>query len=116
MPPNDSINLCREQRVDVFGADGKRRLIVDHPLNSPLVGIPDQAVMVRASDFTAQSGDTTVAIYAARAGGSSRIATAETKTCDLGSLRLTGWRIEPGFVHNPASLEGRTVHRVVKSA
>jgi hypothetical protein len=115
MVNNDSICLNREQRVDVFRADGVRRTIVDHPLNSPLVGIPDRAVMVRASDFTVETGDKTIAIYAARAGGCCRIATAETVPGGDGTLHLTEWRIEAGFAHDPTPVEGRTVHRVVKS-
>lgn len=112
---NDSISLCREQRVDVFGVDGVRRTIVDHPLNSPLVGIPDRAIMVRASEFTVEPGDETVAIYTARGGGTCRIATATTTRGGGGSLRLTDWQIEPGFENDPALVEGRTVHRLVKS-
>ncbi len=115
MSQNDSISLGREQRVDVFSADGKRRIIVDHPLNSPLVGCPDQTIVARASDFTVQLGDKTIAIYAARAGSSFRIATAGTAGRSGGSLRLKDWQIEPGFVHDCSSLEGRAVHRVVKA-
>ncbi len=116
MSRSDSIILCREQRVDVFCADGTRRVIVDHPLNSPLVGIPVQTAMVRATDFTAEPGDKTIAIYAGKAGGSCRIATAETTSGSKGSLCLTDWRVEPGFEHEPAARDGRTVHRVVRSS
>jgi hypothetical protein len=37
-----------------------------------------------------------------------RIATATITKGSGGSLRLTGWQIEPGFGHDPSVLEGRT--------
>ena len=115
MTQSDSISLCREQRVDVFGNDGRRRLIVDHPLNSPLVGVADHTAVVRASDLTLQPGDKTIVIYAAKAGGSHRVATAAAAKGSGGSVRLTDWRVEQGFEHDLAAMAGRTVHRVIKS-
>ncbi len=71
--------------------------------------------MVRASQFTAEPGDETIAVHAARGGGACRIATATIAHGSGGSLRLTDWQIEPGFAHDPSVLESRTVHRLVKS-
>ncbi len=115
MSQHDSISLCREQRVDVFGADGRKFMIVDHPLNSPLVGIPAQVAVVREADFCLQPGNKTIAVYTAKAGGSLRIATASAMSRRGGSLSLTDWLVETGFAHEPTAAEGCTAHRVVKS-
>ena len=112
---NDSVSLCREQRADVFTVNGIRSMIVDHPLNSPLIGTPAEVVVVRASEFTLQPGDKTIAIYTARAGGSRRVATADTANSPTERLHLIEWRIEPGFEHEPTDVEGCTIHRIVKS-
>ena len=112
---HDSISLCRDQHVQLYGGDGALRMIVDHPSNSPLIGICTGARLVRAADVAVQDGDGTVAVYCGRAGAARRIATAATVHCKNGSIGLTDWRMEPGFEHACDSAGDAAVHRIMPS-
>jgi hypothetical protein len=109
----DTFNLDRNQRADVFCAGGTLRLIADHPLNAPLIGMCSKAAFVRATELAVEQGDKTVVIYAARAGKESRAASAVVQCRAGGAMLLTDWRVEPGFAHRRDPVDGGHVHRIV---
>lgn len=115
MSRHDTFSLDRNQRADVFCAGGTLRLIADHPLNAPLIGMCSKAALVRATELAVEQGDRTVVVYAARAGKESRAASAIVQFRPGGATVLTGWRVEAGFTHRCDSADGGHVHRIVAS-
>ncbi len=113
MSRRDTFTLDRSQRADVFCAGGTLRLIADHPLNAPLIGVCGKAAFVRATEITVEPGDKTVIVYTARAGKEQRAASAVVQQRPGGAMLLTDWRVEEGFVHRREALEGAAVHRIV---
>lgn len=116
IPRHDSIGLCREQHAELYAREGELRLVVDHPSNAPLIGSHARAVLVRATELTVGVGDGTAAVYVCRGGGTLRIATATVVRHRNGAMGLTDWQIQPGFDHAAAVEDGRTVHRLTRSA
>ena len=112
----DIFTLDRHQRADVFCAGGTLRLIADHPLNAPLIGMCSKAAFVRATDLTVERGDKTVVVYAARAGKEQRVASAVVQQRPNGAMLLTGWQVEDGFTHRREAVDGAAVHRIVAAA
>jgi hypothetical protein len=113
MSRRDTFTLGRNQRADVFCAGGTLRLIADHPLNAPLIGMCSKAAFVRAIELAVEQGDKTVVVYAARAGQESRAASALVQCRTGGAMLLTDWRVEAGFIHRCDSAEDGLVHRIV---
>lgn len=113
---NDSIGLSREQHGELYASDGTLRLIVDHPSNARLIGTCAQASLVRAMDLTVEAGDGTAVVYIARSGAALRIATAKAVCRPNGVIGLTEWRVESGFEHAAAAEDGRTIHRLTRTA
>jgi hypothetical protein len=113
MGRRDVFNLDRNQRADVFCAGGTLRLIADHPLNAPLIGICNKASFVRATELAVEQGDRTVVVYAARAGKDSRAASAIVQSRPGGTMLLTDWRVEAGFTHRCEPAAGGDVHCIV---
>jgi len=110
----DTFSLDRNQRADVFCAGGTLRLIADHPLNAPLIGMCSKAKFVRATELAVEQGDKTVVVYAARAGKEQRCASAVVQQRPNGTMLLTDWRVEEGFVHRHEAIDGASVvHRIV---
>lgn len=110
---SDTFSLDRSQRADVFCAGGILRLIADHPLNAPLIGMCGKAAFVRATELAVEQGDKTVVVYAARAGKESRAASAIVQGRAGGAMLLTDWRVEPGFTHRCDPVDGGHVHHIV---
>lgn len=113
MNRRDVFSLDRNQRADVFCAGGTLRLIADHPLNAPLIGVCSKAAFVRATELTVEQGDKTVVVYAARAGKEQRVACAAIQQRSNGAMLLTDWRVEDGFIHRREAVDGAAVHRIV---
>ena len=113
MSRRDTFALDRNQRADVFCAGGTLRLIADHPLNAPLIGVCSKATFVRATELTVDQGDKTVVVYAARAGKEQRVASAIVQQRPNGVMLLTDWHVEDGFAHRREAIEGAAVHRIV---
>jgi hypothetical protein len=109
----DTFSLDRNQRADVFCAGGTLRLIADHPLNAPLIGVCSKAAFVRATELSVEQGDKTVVVYAARAGKELRAASAIVQCRPGGATVLTDWRVEAGFTHRCDQADGGHVHRIV---
>ena len=109
----DIFTLDRNQRADVFCAGGVLRLIADHPLNAPLIGVCSKAAFVRVTELTVEQGDKTVIVYAARAGKEQRVASAMIQQRPNGAIALTDWRVEDGFIHRREAIDGAAVHRIV---
>ena len=114
--PRDIFSLDRHQRADVFCAGGTLRLIADHPLNAPLIGMCSKAAFVRATELTVEQGDKTVVVYAARAGREQRVASAMIQQRPNGAIALTDWHVEDGFTHRREAVDGAAVHRIVAAA
>jgi len=112
MSRRDIFTLDRNQRADVFCAGGTLRLIADHPLNAPLIGVCSKAAFVRATELTVEQGDKTVVVYAARAGKEQRVASAMIQQRPNGAMALTDWRVEDGFTHRREAVDGAAVHRI----
>lgn len=113
MNRSDTFSLDRSQRADVFCAGGTLRLIADHPLNAPLIGMCGKAAFVRATELAVEQGDRTVVVYAARAGKESRAASAIVQHRPDGATVLTDWRVEAGFEHRRDAAGSGAVHRIV---
>ena len=113
MSRRDTFTLDRSQRADVFCAGGTLRLIADHPLNAPLIGMCSKAAFVRATELTVEQGDKTVVVYAARAGKEQRVASAIVQQRPNGAMLLTDWQVEEGFAHHRESVDDVAVHRIV---
>jgi len=113
MSRRDSFSLDRNQRADVFCAGGALRLIADHPLNAPLIGMCSKAAFVRATELTVEQGDKTVVVYAARAGKEQRVASAMIQQRPNGAMLLMDWHVEDGFAHRREAVDGAAVHRIV---
>ncbi|MEI6202708.1 MAG: hypothetical protein WCP68_12225 [Enhydrobacter sp.] len=113
MSRRDIFGLDRNQRADVFCAGGTLRLIADHPLNAPLIGMCSKAAFVRATELTVEQGDKTVVVYAARAGREQRVASAVIQRQPNGAMLLTDWQVEEGFSHRREPVDGVSVHRIV---
>ena len=113
MGPRDIFALDRNQRADVFAAGGTLRLIADHPLNAPLIGMCSKAVFVRSTEFAIEEGDRTVVVYAARAGREQRVASAVVRQRPNGTVLLTDWQVEEGFAHRREAAGGAGIHRIV---
>ena len=113
MSRRDTFTLDRNQRADVFCAGGTLRLIADHPLNAPLIGMCSKAAFVRATELTVEQGDKTVVVYAARAGKEQRVASAIVQQQPNGAMLLTDWQVEEGFAHYREPVDGVAVHRIV---
>ena len=113
MNRHDTFSLDRSQRADVFCAGGTLRLIADHPLNAPLIGMCSKAAFVRATELTVEQGDKTVVVYAARAGKEQRVASAIVQCRADGATLLTDWRVEAGFTHRCDRTDGGHNHRIV---
>ena len=111
--PSDTFSLDRNQRADVFCAGGILRLIADHPLNAPLIGMCGKAAFVRATELAVEQGDKTVVVYVARAGKESRAASAVVQGRAGGAMLLADWQVEPGFSHRCDPVAGGHVHRIV---
>lgn len=109
----DIFTLDRNQRADVFCAGGTLRLIADHPLNAPLIGVCSKAAFVRATELTVEQGDKTVVVYAARAGKEQRVASAMIQQRSNGAILLTDWHVEDGFTHRREAVDGAAMHRIV---
>jgi hypothetical protein len=109
----DTFSLDRSQRADVFSAGGTLRLIADHPLNAPLIGVCNKAAFVRSTELTVERGDRTVVFYATRAGKEQRAASATVRHRPDGTVLLTDWQVEDGFAHRRESVDGAGVHRIV---
>ena len=109
----DTFTLERNQRADVFCAGGTLRLIADHPLNAPLIGMCSKAKFVRATELAVEQGDRTVVVYAARAGREQRCASAIVQSRPNGTMLLTDWRVEDGYAHRREAVDGAAVHRIV---
>jgi len=105
--------LGRDQRVDVRDANGELRMIADHPLNSPLIGINGGTRLVRAAEFDVGLGDRTLVVYAARAGKETRAASAVVMRRADGALSITCWQVEAGFAHQAETIGGHKRHRIV---
>lgn len=112
MTRRDMFSLDRNQRADVFCAGGTLRLIADHPLNAPLIGVCSKAKFVRVTELAVEQGDKTVVVYAARAGREQRCASAVVKQQPNGTMLLTDWRVEEGFVHRHEAIDGGAMHRI----
>ena len=112
MTRRDTFSLDRSQRADVFCAGGTLRLIADHPLNGPLIGACSKAKFVRATELAVEQGDKTVIVYAARAGKEQRCASAVVRQRPNGTMLLTDWCVEDGFVHRHEAVDGVAVHRI----
>jgi len=113
MNRHDTFSLDRSQRADVFCAGGILRLIADHPLNAPLIGMCSKAAFVRATELLVEQGDKTVVVYAARAGKEQRVARAIVQCRPDGATLLTDWRVEAGFTHRCDRTDGGHNHRIV---
>ncbi len=113
MSRRDTFALDRNQRADIFCAGGTLRLIADHPLNAPLIGMCSKAAFVRATELTVEQGDKTVVVYAARAGREQRVASAVIQRQTNGAMLLTDWQVEDGFTHRREPVDGAAVHRIV---
>lgn len=113
MSRRDTFALDRNQRADVFRAGGTLRLIADHPLNAPLIGVCSKAAFVRCAELAVEQGDRTVVVYAARAGKEQRAASAVVQPRPDGGMLLTDWRVEDGFAHRREAVDGAAVHRIV---
>ena len=113
MSRRDIFSLDRNQRADVFCAGGTLRLIADHPLNAPLIGMCSKAAFVRATELTVERGDKTVVVYAARAGKEQRVASAIVQRRPNGTMLLADWQVEEGFSHRREAVDGAAVHRIV---
>ncbi len=113
MSKRDSFSLDRNQRADVYCAGGSLRLIADHPLNAPLIGVCGKATLVRATELAVEREDKTVVVYAARAGREQRVASATVQKRTHGGALLVDWKTEEGFVHHCEPVAGGSVHRVV---
>jgi DTW domain-containing protein YfiP len=113
MLQDDAIRLCRYQRADVYIGADTARLIADHPLNAPLMGIQSAAEFARLSELPLQPCDKTVVVYGTKAGTACRAATATVTQRRTGRLCLTDWRLEPGFAHKSMRIGDRMVHRIV---
>ena len=116
MSRRDSFSLDRNQRADVFCIGGTLRLIADHPLNAPLIGMCSKAAFVRCVELTVERGDKTVVVYAARAGKEQRVASAIVQPRPNGGMLLTDWRVEDGFAHRREAVDGAAVHRIVPAS
>jgi hypothetical protein len=112
MSRRDTFALERNQRADVFCAGGTLRLIADHPLNAPLIGMCSKAAFVRATELVVERGDKTVVVYAARAGKEQRAASASVRHRSNGKTLLADWRVEEGFTHHREAVDGVAVHRI----
>ena len=112
MSRRDTFALERNQRADVFCAGGTLRLIADHPLNAPLIGMCSKAAFVRATELAVEQGDKTVVVYAARAGKEQRAASAIVQRRPNGAMLLTEWHVEEGFTHHREAVDGAAVHRI----
>ena len=112
----DIFSLDRNQRADVFCAGGTLRLIADHPLNAPLIGMCSKAAFVRATELVVEQGDKTVIVYAARAGKEQRVASAVIQQRPNGAMALRDWHVEAGFTHRRDAVDGAAVHRIVAAA
>ena len=113
---NDSIGLCRGQHAELYGGDGARRLVVDHPSNAPLIGAHASGGLVRAATLTVGAGDGAVVVYTGRGGSATRIATATAVQDKSGAIGLTDWQIEAGFDHAATVEDGAVVHRIARPA
>lgn len=113
MNRHDTFSLDRSQRADVFCTGGILRLIADHPLNAPLIGMCSKAAFVRATELAVEQGDKTVVVYAARAGKEQRAASAIVQCRPDGATLLTDWRVEAGFTHRCDQADGGRIHRIV---
>ncbi len=113
MSKHDSFSLDRNQRADVFCVGGTLRLIADHPLNAPLIGMCSKATFVRATELAVERGDKTIVVYAARAGREQRVASAIVQTRPGGAMLLVDWKMEEGFDHLREPAANGTVHRIV---
>ena len=113
MSRRDTFAVDRNQRADVFCAGGTLRLIADHPLNAPLIGMCSKAAFVRATELIVEQGDKTVVVYAARAGKEQRVASATIQQRPNGAIALTDWHVEGGFIHRREAVDGAAVHRIV---
>jgi hypothetical protein len=112
MSRRDIFALERNQRADVFCAGGTLRLIADHPLNAPLIGMCSKAAFVRATELIVEQGDKTVVVYAARAGREQRVASAIVQQRPNGTMLLTDWQVEEGYAHHREATDGAAVHRI----
>lgn len=113
MSKHDSLSLDRNQRADVFCVGGTLRLIADHPLNAPLIGMCSKARFVRATELVVERGDKTIVVYAARAGREQRVASAIVQARPGGAMLLVDWKMEEGFDHLEEPAANGTVHRIV---
>jgi hypothetical protein len=113
MVQDDAIRLCRHQRVDVYIDADEARLIADHPLNAPLMGIQSAAKFMRLLELLLQPCDKTVVIYSTKAGAACRAAKATVTQRRTGRLCLTDWYLEPGFALKCERIGDRMVHRIV---
>jgi hypothetical protein len=113
MVQDDTIKLGRHQRADVYIGADKTRLIADHPLNAPLMGIQSAAEFMRLSELPLQPCDKTVVVYSTKAGAACRAAMATVSQRRTGRLCLTDWRLEPGFALKSERTGDRMVHRIV---
>src|SRR5476651_2215725 len=113
MSRRDTFALDRNQRADVFCAGGTLRLIADHPLNAPLIGMCSKAAFVRATELIVEQGDKTVVVYAARAGKEQRVASAVIQQRPNGVILLMDWHVEDGFIHRREAVDAAAVHRIV---
>lgn len=113
MSKRDTFSLERNQRADVFCTGGTLRLIADHPLNAPLIGVCSKALFVRSAELAVEQGDKTVVVYVARAGREERAASAVVQNRANGVVLLTDWQVETGFTHRREPAEDGNVHRIV---
>jgi hypothetical protein len=110
-----TLNLGRDQRVDVRDADGNLRMIADHPLNAPIIGVGREYRLLRTAELDIAAGDRTLVVYAAQAGKEIRAASAVVMLRGDGVLSLTCWQVEPGFVHQRELADGQARHRIVST-
>ena len=115
MATNDSICLQRSQWIDVCRDSNRRQLIVDHPLNAPMLGSGEYNELLRSSDFFLQSGDQKIIVRCTNGGEAHRVATALVEKRRGGRLCLTSWQMEPGFVLQSETHQGHVVHKVVRA-
>lgn len=113
MMQDDAITLSRHQRADVYIDADKVRLIADHPLNAPLMGIQSAVEFARLFELPLRPCDKAVMVYSAKAGAACRAATATVIQRRTGRLCLADWHLEPGFALKSEKIGDRIVHRIL---